>query len=238
MNYYFFPSKNKADKTLIFLHGWGMSGRHWLRIAENLKKFDVYLIDLPGFGDSQVPPKTFDVESYKDTVKEFVKKMGIKKAVLIGHSFGGRITIKTAAEKPDFLEKIVLVNTAGVVTASTIKKVTSLFAKLISPVFRPKFMQPLRKKFYSIIGSEYLENEQLSKIFSNVVSEDLVKHLSSIDTPTLIIWGDKDRVTPIDFGFLMKNKIKDSKLVIIKNAGHFSFLEKPNEFIENLFKFI
>lgn len=238
LNYYFFPSKNEADQTLIFLHGWGMSSRHWFKIAEKLKKFNIYLIDLPGFGDSQLPPKSFDVKNYKNTIKEFVKKMAIKKAVFIGHSFGGRITIKLAAENPDFLEKIVLVNTAGVVTASTLKKIASVFAKLISPIFRPVFMQPLRKKLYSVIDSEYLENEQLSKIFSNVVSEDLIKHLSAIKIPALIIWGRNDKITPLNFGLLMKEEIKNSKLVILENAGHFSFLDQPDKFNKLLIDFI
>jgi len=215
-----------------------MSSHYWFKIAEDLKRFNIYLIDLPGFGDSQTPMETFSVEDYKNTIKEFIKKMLIKKTTLIGHSFGGRITIKLAVENPSFLEKIVLVNTAGVVTASTLKKIASVLAKIISPFFKPTFMQPFRKKLYALLGSEYLKNEQLSKIFSNVVSEDLVKHLSDINIPTLIIWGDKDRVTPIDFAYLMKNKIKYSKLDILNSAGHFSFLDQPEKFIKSLTDFI
>lgn len=238
VNYYFFPAKSKSAKTLIFLHGWGVNSRYWFKIIENLKQFNIYLIDLPGFGESQVPPTSYNVDDYKNIVKEFINKISLKKIVIIGHSFGGRITIKLASENPEYLKKIILVDTAGVVNSSSAKKIVSIFAKLISPIFKPSFMQSVRKKLYSVLGSEYLENEKLSKIFSNVVSEDLVKILKNISVPTLIIWGNKDKITPLIFAYLIKQKIKNSKLLILKNAGHFSFLDQPEKFVKNLTEFL
>jgi len=99
-------------------------------------------------------------------------------------------------------------------------------------------MQALRKKFYLLIGSEYLENEKLSKIFSKVVSENLTRLLTLIKKPTLIIWGKKDNVTPLYYGELMNKLIPKSKLIIFEKAGHFSFLDAPEEFVKELIKFI
>ena len=195
-------------------------------------------MDLPGFGQSQVPNSIYDVDDYKKIVYEFVRKIGLKKINLIGHSFGGRISIKLAAENPNFLEKIILVDTAGIVTASKIKKITSIIAKIISPVFKLNFMRPLRKKFYFFIGSEYLENEKLSKIFSKVVSENLTRLLTLIKKSTLILWGKNDNVTPLYYGELMNKLIPKSKLVVFERAGHFSFLDQPKEFVRELIKFI
>ncbi len=240
INYYSVLSKKKSGKTLVFLHGWGVDSKLWFKIVPELtkKNYSMYFIDLPGFGQSQVPNTTYDVNDYKKIIYEFVKKLGLKKINLVGHSFGGRIAIKMAAENPEFLEKIILVDTAGIVTASKIKKITTLIAKTISPFFRLTFMQPLRKKLYLLFGSEYLENEKLSEIFSKVVSEDLTRFLTFIKKSTLIVWGKEDRVTPLYFGELMNKLIKKSKLVVFENAGHFSFLDQPEKFVKALIDFI
>ena len=241
INYYFvLPEKKSTNKTLVFLHGWGTDSQLWFKIVPELinKNHSLYFLDLPGFGQSQVPNTVYDVDDYKKIVYVFVKKLGLKKINLIGHSFGGRIAIKLASENPDFLEKVVLVDTAGIVTASKIKKFSALIAKIISPIFKPSFMQPLRKKLYFLIGSEYLENEKLSKIFSKVVSENLTRLLTRIKKPALIIWGRKDLITPIYYGELMNKLILNSKLVIFENAGHFSFIDAPEKFVKELIKFI
>ncbi len=240
INYYFLLPDKQSFKTLVFLHGWGVDSRLWFKIIPELinKNYSLYFLDLPGFGLSQVPNTIYSVDDYKTIVYEFVKKLGLKKINLIGHSFGGRITIKMASENPEFLEKVVLVDTAGIVTASKIKKMSALIAKVIGPIFKPNFMQPLRKKFYLLIGSEYLENKKLSKIFSKVVSENLTRLLIRIKKPALIIWGKNDRITPLYYGQLMNKLIPKSKLIVFEKAGHFSFIDQPKEFIEALTNFI
>ena len=241
INYYsVLPDKKSSNKTLIFLHGWGVDSKLWFKLIPELinKNYSLYFLDLPGFGQSQMPNTTYDVDDYKKIVYEFVKKLGLKSINLIGHSFGGRIAIKIAAENPDFLDKIILVDTAGVVTASKIKKLSALIAKIIGPIFKPSFMQPLRRKLYFLIGSEYLENEKLSKIFSKVVSENLTRLLTHIKKPALIIWGKNDLITPLYYGQLMSKLIPKSKLIVFEKAGHFSFLDQPEKFSKELINFI
>jgi len=239
LNYYSFNPKG-ADKTIIFLHGWGVDSTYWFKSVDKLvlKKYSIYLLDLPGFGKSQLPKKIFSVNDYKNIVVKFINKLGLKKISLIGHSFGGRITIRTASDNPDFLEKIVLVDTAGIATASKLKKVLEILAKFTSPIFRIGFMQPLRKRFYFLIGSEYLENNELSEIFSKVVSENLINLVVKIKKPTLILWGKNDIVTPLYYGNLLHKLIPKSKLSIFTNSGHFPFIDEPSRFVEELDKFL
>jgi pimeloyl-ACP methyl ester carboxylesterase len=100
-------------------------------------------------------------------------------------------------------------------------------------------MQGLRKKIYQKIGAEdYLATPELQKTFVNVTSEDLSEDMKKIQMPTLIISGENDKVTPPTYGELMKFLIKDSKIVILKNAGHFSFLDRPGKFAEELSRFV
>ena len=76
INYYsILPGKRSSDKTLVFLHGWGVDSKLWFKIAPELinKNYCLYFIDLPGFGQSQIPNKTYDVNNYKEIIYEFVK---------------------------------------------------------------------------------------------------------------------------------------------------------------------
>lgn len=240
INYYsVIPGRKTSGKTLIFLHGWGVDSQIWLKVIPELSKknWSMYFLDLPGFGLSQIPGTTYGIDDYKSVIYEFISKLGLKKIVLIGHSFGGSIGIKIASEDPAFLDKLILVNAAGIRNPSKRKSLKSTFAKVISPIFSPSFMQPLRLKFYQLIGSEYLNIPAMSKIFSKVVSEDITFLLSKINKPTLVISGDTDMTTPVEHAKLMSNKIKGSKLVVL-SAGHFSFLDEPEEFAKELVKFI
>ncbi len=241
INYYsVLPEKKNSGKTIIFLHGWGVDSKLWLGLIPKLidRNYSLYFLDLPGFGQSQDPNTIYAINDYKKIVYEFIEKLNIKKTNLIGHSFGGRIALKIASENPDFLEKIVLVDAAGVVHNSRKKKIMAIISKFIKPIFMPSFMQPLRKRFYMSIGSEYLENIKLSKIFSKVVMEDLSPFFSKIKKQVLIIWGEDDKITPLDDGKLMNKIITKSKLVILKRAGHFCFIDQPEEFNRELIKFI
>lgn len=242
INYYCLP-KNKAKKTLIFLHGWGVDSQTWLTLLNQLKNklYALYFIDLPGFGQSQTPQKDFYLDDYVNVVENFVKKLDRKNIVLIGHSFGGRIAIKLAAESPDFLQKIVLVDSAGIYHHSQIKTLKLLIASIIRPLFQFSFMQSFRRKIYQITGSEeYLTIPALSKTFSHIVSEDLTSYLPQIKLSTLIIWGDKDsnEASTLNDAQLMKKNIPNSKLEILKDAGHFSFFDQPKEFVKALTEYI
>ena len=244
INYYFsLPGKKFANKTLVFLHGWGVDSQLWFKILPELinKNYSLYFLDLPGFGQSQVPNTTYSVDDYKKIVYEFVKKLELKNINLIGHSFGGRVAIKIAADNPDFLQKVVLVDSAGIYHHSQVKILKLLIASIIRPLFQFSFMQSFRRKIYQITDSEeYLAIPALSKTFSHIVSEDLTSYLSQIKLPTLIIWGDKDDngASTINDAQLMKKSIKNSKLEILKEAGHFSFLDQPKEFVKALTDFI
>jgi len=241
INYYCYQSSQKNNKTLVFLHGWGVDSRSWQPIVSPLinQNYSVYLIDLPGFGQSQQPDEHFSLDNYADVVDQLITKVGLNNIVLVGHSFGGRITIKLGSKHAPYLKKIILVDSAGIEKKSQSIKLKMLIAKILKPFFQPKTMQGLRKKIYSLIGAgEYLAIPELSKIFGTVTGEDLTPILNKINQPTLIIWGDKDQTTPQKAAQIVNSEIKGSQLAIINNAGHFSFLDQPQKFINIIMKFI
>jgi len=233
----------KEGTTLLFLHGWRVDSSIWIKTIELMRHNEIgnniYALDFPGFGESPMPTKDFGLSDYCQIVEEFIKKIDLGKVVIIGHSFGGRVGIKLSAMYPELVAKLILVDSAGLVTEKNKKSAMKLGAKILKPFFANKFMQPLRKKIYKAIGSEdYLATPELQNIYVNITNEDLIPYLAQILAPTLLIWGAKDKDTPLEFAKIMNEEIKNSKLIVYPNAGHFSFSDNPAEFVRDIKEFI
>ena len=238
-------SENPGKKeTVIFLHGWRSSSAAWFKVLTGISEagFSVYAIDLPGFGESETPPADFNLEKYASVVKEFITKERIMetgpKAVIVGHSFGGRVALKFASLYPDAVSKLVLVDSAGLKYGNK-KSFLRFLAKIFKPFFKFPPLRSLRPSIYKRIGAEdYLATPELKSVFLSIIKEDLSPVLPAINIPTLIVWGEDDKTTPLDSAYVFKEKIKNSEISVIKDAGHFPFLDQPNKFSEILLNFL
>lgn len=236
---YYFAGK-KGEKTILFLHGWRSESLLWegTMLALANEGFSLYALDLPGFGYSEYPEETFGVSEYADIVKKFILKFDLAPVVLVGHSFGGRISIKLAAQDPELVSKIVLVDSAGFVDTSAAKKIKGGIAKILKPVFKIPGLKAIKPKLYNLMGvGDYLATPQLTSSYIKIIKEDLSADMSKIDKPTLIFWGDKDKTTPVSYAKRMNNLIPNSSLEIV-SGGHFSFLDSPTQFCNSLLKFV
>lgn len=234
--------------ALLFLHGWRSEGSVWFPALENFNvENSIYCLNFPGFGKSELPHSAYSVEDYSEIVSGFISKLGLEKVVIIGHSFGGRVAIKLASKRPGFLrgstsltiKGIVLVDSAGFVERTFSNKLKRIIAKPLKPIFKLKPFHGVRKSIYRLIGSEdYVATPLLRETYLKVIGEDLSDDMKRIDIQTMIIWGAQDKDTPVKFAHKMKDIIKNSKLVILKDAGHFSFLDKKEEFLKALNDFL
>jgi len=225
-------------KNLVFIHGWGASSEIFKPFCHYLQNdFVVYFLDLPGFGDSPIG-KPMVLKDYADFVYKFLQKNKIEKPVIIGHSFGGAAAAKLAILHPESVSKLILVGASAIrqprCKMILVKKAAD-FLKPILPLKLRKFILKLLK----LDKTDYaqIESPELKETFKNVISEDLRPYLPLIKSPTLVIWGEKDTVTPLSEGKTIAKTIPGAKLSIIKNTGHFLFLEKPLEFINEIKKF-
>lgn len=236
-----------GERTVLFLHGWRSQKEVWGSVIRKLlvknNQLPVYSVDLPGFGGSPASSKVFSVQDYAEVVKGFIERLvrqpADKNIIIIGHSFGGRVGIKFSSMYPELVKKLVLVDSAGFVTKNFKKDFFRLLSKIAKPFFKFLFSQGLRKKIYQFIGAEdYLATPELRETFLNTINEDLTEDMKKITCPTLIISGENDRDTPVDFGKRMNSLILNSKFIILPGSGHFSFLDQPEEFVKELTKFI
>lgn len=225
-------------EDVIVLHGWGASINTVLSIVNAIKgKFRVHAIDLPGFGESEEPKTPIDGFAYAEIIKEYMDKKEIKKAILIGHSFGGKLCIILGSKYPELVEKIVLINSAGLIPKRGAKYYLKVYSFKTLRILYKNFAfgenkEKKMEKFYKKFGStDYKDADGLMrKILVKVVNENLEELLKDIKAPTLIIWGDKDDATPLYMAEKMEKKIKDSGLVVLKGTGHYSYLDDYRRF--------
>ncbi len=226
-----------TGKSIILLHGWGGEAASFRPVFDFLSQtFKVYALDLPGFGRSTPPPVPWGSNDYALFIIKFLSEMGIVKTDLIGHSFGGRIAINLAANFPEKVEKLILIDSAGIKPGRTVKYyLRVLIAKTGKRFFSLRFFgksgRNLKDTLYNRIGSkDYREAGKMRNTLVKVVNEDLTPLLSKIKSPTLLIWGENDKETPVSYAKIMEREIEDVGLVILKGAGHFSYLDRFQQF--------
>ena len=236
-----FSKTGEGKQTVLFLHGWRSQKEVWAQVISKLKIIDgsFCTLDLPGFGSSSLPKNPWTVNDYAKLVADFIFQQQLQDVILVGHSFGGRVGIKLASHFPEIISKLVLIDSAGFVSRSRKQLVYNILAAIVSPVFRPRFMQGLRAKIYKIIGaSDYVASKELRETFLNVINEDLSEDMKKIICPTLILTGENDTDTPVEFGERIQALIPNSRFIILPGSGHFSFIDKPEEVVKELQKFI
>jgi len=226
--------KTGTGKPLIMLHGWGQNVSSFWPLVGLLKNdFTLYLIDLPGFGRSESPKKTFGVSDYAEIIHAFIKDQKIEKPILLGHSLGGRIAIKLAADNHLIIEKLILEGSAGITRVSSPLKNVSLFLAKIFKYTVPNIFNlktKLRYKVYKKLESDYLDVLEMKETFKKLLSEDLSNDLLRISIDSLLLWGEKDRAVPLSDAKRMYQQIDKAKLVIFEDIGHFPHLENPKLF--------
>ncbi len=228
----------EGDPVLV-LHGWGARIESVAMIQQRLAPlgYRVYAIDFPGFGKSDLPPTAWGVADYARFVAHLLDHLGLERVHLIGHSFGGRISIVLGADYPERVKKIVLTDSAGVIMPPSSKQqvtrgigriVKDLFALPGLKIFEPAVQDWYRDRF----GSEdYKSAGPLMPTFLKVVNEDLLPRAARIKASTLLIWGDQDQDTPLWQGQLLEKTIPDGGLVVFQGAGHFAYQERISDFI-------
>jgi len=226
----------------LILHGWGASIESWDKVQKKLSEnFQVFVLDFPGFGKSDLPLDAWEVQDYVKFILDFSQRLGLEKFYLLGHSFGGRVAIKFAAQFPQRIQKLILVDSAGIkLKKGYIKKIVAGIASVLS-IFKiiPGF-QIGRKFFYRFIlrKTDYLKAIGIMKeVFKKVVAEDLTHYLEKIITPTLIVWGNRDKITPIKGAYLMREKIKISELEVL-NCAHCPHLDAPTDLVKLILDFV
>lgn len=234
---------NDGIRTVVILQGWGTGLELYDFAAGCINDgYRVVQFDFPGFGESDEPREPWRPADYADFVCTFLSRLGIDEAVLIGHSYGGRVIIKLAERAsedtlPFRISRIVLIDSAGIMPErSAAQKRKIKVYRFMRNILMSK---PVHSLFPEVIdfwmsqqGSDDYRNStpMMKKCLVMAVNEDQRDALPKIKQDTLLIWGDLDDSTPLGDAKIMEEKIPEAALIVLEGTGHFSFLERPQQF--------
>ena len=202
------------------MHGWGGEIASFKGLADALADhFRVVLIDLYGFGKTPHPDHPLTIGNYAEGVASLVESLGIEEAILVGHSFGGRIAMRIAAART-FVSGMVLIDSAGAKPRRGVRYHIKVAAYKLGRKLHIAALPKGSADYRALSGP-------MKRTFVNVVNENSEKDASRIAVPTLLIWGTADRDTPLFMCRRLHKRIKDSEVLYLEGAGHFSYLEHP-----------
>jgi pimeloyl-ACP methyl ester carboxylesterase len=232
-----------AGPPVFILHGWGASLETVASIVAGLEQStSVYALDLPGFGQTEQPPVPWGVEDYQRFVERFMDALGIGQASLVGHSNGGRIAIRMAATEPERVSRLVLVDSAGIRPRRGPRYYSKVGMAKVGKYAARFLGAPGERLRARLVGraasSDYASAGPLRPTFVKLVNEDLRDFLPRIQAATLLIWGAQDTATPLADARLMERLIPDAGLVVLEDAGHYSYLDQPARFAKIVCNFL
>ncbi len=227
----------KSKSTIVLLHGWGQNIEMMQPIGNNFADKRVIIIDLPGFGLSEEPKEedNLTIVDYVDIVKELLDKLKIKNPILIGHSFGGKISLIYASKYT--VEKLVIL---AAPFRKGIEKL-SLKTKLLKKLKNIPFMNGIAEIAKKYMGSTDYKNASsvMRNILVDHVNLDITESVKKIKVPTIIIWGDHDEAVNIEDAYLLETLIRDSAVICYPGGTHYAYLEnlgQTNNIIRSFIK--
>ena len=217
---------------ILLVHGWGDTLRTFDAVANILEsEYEVIRLDLPGFGNSQPPVEPWGLDEYGRFISRFLAKIDAKPVVMVGHSNGGAILINALAEAMTMTDKLVLLSSAGIRNARSLRnvawRVTAKVGKAATAVLPAASQRSFRRRLYSTAGSDMMVAPHLEESFKRIVGQDVRAKAAALHVPTLIINGSTDTATPLEFARTFNSLIKGSQLNVIDGASHFAHQEQP-----------
>lgn len=251
-------------EPILFVHGLAGCWRNWL---ENLPHFGrghrAIALDLPGFGESPMPSWPIEMPAYGRLIHDFCEKLGIDRvAALVGNSMGGFVATEAAIERPSRFDRLVLVSAAGISFAEAEGRRLEARLRMFETVV--PFMSGWLRHHW--VGRPWgrqlafgnvlhypnrvrpeLLHEQIdpgvrSPGFADAVRAiggyDTRHRLAEIEIPTLVVWGMKDRIVPVEAAIGYHRLIAGSRLELFERTGHVPQMERPARFNQLLDDFL
>jgi pimeloyl-ACP methyl ester carboxylesterase len=240
-------------QPVILLHGWINSWAVWRETMIDLAErhpFRVYALDFWGFGDSakeRTPP--FRISSYVSMVDQFLERMGIQQAPVIGHSMGGTVALNLAFTHPDRVSKVAVVGSpiagdslhpllkVGSVgwIASTLFRIPAALRFVVWLVLAGDSRRIQHMIFRDVSRANA---ESFFRSIGDLWRTDLCPHLGQIRAPALGVFGTRDNIVRPDQAELLAAHVPHAKIAMMSSSRHFPMIDEPERFREVLLGFL
>jgi len=237
---------------VILLHGNIMNGISWFPVIGPLSsRFMVIAPDIVGYGESDKPPAPYDSHYYCSWLSDFMDALGLQKANVVGHSQGGAIALRYALDYPERLEKLAIVDSAGLVSLESLGGLFAMIWYILCPSQKAsirisKYMlhnheesiglEALRK--YCIEVSRMPGARRAALLSNKLGSLISPEQLGIISHETILIWGDQDNFYSVSQAKDAHKSVPRCQIRIISNSGHIPFFDQPKEFNNVLLRFL
>lgn len=250
-------AQTNGTQTIVLIHGLGQVGfEDWLNVIPELEKnYHVLALDLPGFGRSSIPKGRYSPTNYAKVIAwltdKYAKKNGKRKTTIVGHSMGGAVALRYASQFPNQIEKLILVDVAGILERTAFTKHTAeipVDEDLVPNKFKRVTTQikdfggslvELGTVIPDFTRAINASDEMWNDLFSEkpnlnaamaLIHEDFYQAIKQLPYETRIIWGEKDNVAPLRTGEMLLGRMRNASLSVIEWADHVPMKSHANEF--------
>lgn len=241
---YYVAIAENPRAEIVALHGFGLSGRTFRHIAPLLNEagISLYALDLLGFGASEKPPSGYSLQRYADLTKAFIQALALEKPALMGHSFGGLISLGTALIHEEMLGQLILLAPGGFHPLGKLNLLADF--KSVDRFMKSALFQRLIKKTPL---QEVMPNQDSFKAMLklhgahrhfDLDTMKLRKRLRTLTLPTLLLWGDNDSILPRFVDKIAQKQLPHADFKRISNARHALYYDNPHETVAAISAFL
>ncbi len=246
LSIHYYEGGPRSGQSIVMLHGFAANKDNWLRFARHLTSdYHVLALDLPGFGASDKPTGSYDVGTQTERLASILKALNIEQAHLIGNSMGGHISALYAARYPGHVLSVALFNNAGIDSPepSELRQILQRgeanplvvrsredFERLLQFVFvEPPPLPDSLKDYFA--EQAKANSAHYDRVFNHLIERyiPLEPELGKIQAPTLLLWGEQDRVLHVSSIEVMQPLLHQPSVVVMANTGHAPMIERPQQ---------
>lgn len=260
----YYVERPGEGENILLLHGFGASTYSWRYVLSSNLSGRIVAFDRPGFGFTErrnpreLSCNPYSPEGAAELTIELMGKLGIDRAVLVGHSAGAGVALLVAFKAPDRVEKLVLVAPAwSPREPSTLQRI--LYSPPLTEKFFPLFIRSSVGRLEEVLENAWYNQSKLTDevregykaplkardwdkglfwVMKYSSFPDIAEELKSLEVPALIVHCREDRIVPLESGEKLAKTLPNAELVVMGECGHLPHEEKPEEFLEVFEKFL
>jgi pimeloyl-ACP methyl ester carboxylesterase len=255
-----------GDEALLLIHGMAGSSETWRAVIPQLsRKYRVVAPDLLGHGQSAKPRGDYSLGAFAVWLRDLLDELGISRATIVGQSLGGGVAMQFVYQHPDYCQRLILISSGGLGpdVGWTLRMLSAPGAEFILPAIAPRPVLTAGNKvrsWFSAAGIQSPRGAEVWSAYSSLADADtrqaFLRTLRSVvdyrgqavsalnrlhmasELPTMTIWGDHDRIIPVDHAYAAQTARPESRLVVLEGVGHFPHVERPSEVVDLIDDFI